>query len=61
MEVSDKRKGKTTKSELGLLVDKSTQNKTFKFNPNDERFNTKGNVDFAVDPTSSNYKKIKKY
>lgn len=60
IEVSDKRKGKTTKSELGLLVDKSTQNKTFKFNPNDERFNTKGNVDFAVDPTSSNYKKIKK-
>ena len=62
-EINNKRKNeKSSKEELKLLVDKSISNKgQFKFNPNDERFNTKNNFDFAVDPTNKNYKKTKRH
>ena len=63
-EINKKRNGikeKSSKEELKLLVDKSINNKgEFKFNPNDERFNTKNNFAFAVDPTNKNYKKTKR-
>ena len=62
-EINNKRKNeKSSKEELKLLVDKSISNKgQFKFNPNDERFNTKNNFAFAVDPTNKNYKKTKRH
>ena len=61
-EVNAKRKGKDTKEgELDLLFDKGKGKKgEFKFNPNDERFRTDNNPDFAVDPTSKDYVKLKK-
>ena len=60
-EINLKRKGISNSNELDLLVDKTVKNiEKFKFNPNDERFNTNNNTDFAIDPTNKNYKKIKK-
>lgn len=61
-EVNAKRRGKDTKEgELDLLFDKGKGKKgEFKFNPNDERFRTDNNPDFAVDPTSKDYAKLKK-
>ena len=60
-EINLKRKGISNTNELDLLVDKTVKNiEKFKFNPNDERFNTNNNTDFAIDPTNKNYKKIKK-
>ena len=47
------------KDEMDLLVEDKTNMKEFKFNEKDERFQTKNNVDFAIDPTNKNYKKMK--
>ena len=48
------------KNELDLLVDdKKKSIGEFKFNYKDERFQTKNNIDFAIDPTNKNYKKMK--
>ena len=48
------------KNELDLLVDdEKGKNKEFKFNSKDERFQTKNNIDFAIDPTNKNYKRMK--
>ena len=48
------------KNELDLLVDDKKKNiGEFKFNSKDERFQTKNNIDFAIDPTNKNYKKLK--
>ena len=48
------------KNELDLLVDdKKKSIGEFKFNYKDERFQTKNNIDFAIDPTNKNYKKLK--
>jgi len=62
-EINNKRKNQnSSKEELKLLVDKSISNKgEFKFNPNDKRFDTKNNFEFAIDPTNKNYKKIKRH
>lgn len=51
---------KMKKSELDLLVDKSIVNKPFKFNSEDSRFRIENNTSYAVDPTSKEYKKLKK-
>ena len=58
-EVNAKRKGYSNKEELDLLYEKKKSKKDFKFNPNDERFKT-DSTDFAVDPTSKDYQKMKK-
>ena len=62
-EINEKRKGKTkgaSKGELNLLVDKTIKTKTgFVPDKNDDRFKTDGNKDFAIDPTSKDYKKLK--
>jgi hypothetical protein len=51
---------KADKNELDLLVDdEKGKNKEFKFNSKDERFQTKNNIDFAIDPTNKNYKRMK--
>ena len=51
---------KADKNELDLLVDDKKKNmKEFKFNSKDERFQTNNNIDFAIDPTNKNYKKMK--
>jgi hypothetical protein len=49
------------KKELNLLVDNSLQNKSFKYNSNDNRFTAIGkDTRFAVDPTSKEFKNKKK-
>ena len=51
---------KADKNELDLLADdEKGNNKDFKFNSKDERFQTKNNIDFAIDPTNKNYKRMK--
>ena len=51
---------KADKDELDLLVDDRKKNmKEFKFDSKDKRFQTKNNIDFAIDPTNKNYKKLK--
>ena len=51
---------KADKNELDLLVDEQAKNKKkFKYNSKDERFQTNNNIDFAIDPTNKNYKKLK--
>lgn len=54
------KEAKMKKSELDLLVDKSIVNKPFKYNPDDSRFRAENDTSFAVDPTSKEYKKLKK-
>ena len=50
-----------TKKELNLLVDDSLRNKSIKLNKSDPRFEAVGkDSKFAIDPTSSEYRKNKK-
>ena len=58
--ISEEVDKKADKNELDLLVDDKKKNmKEFKFTSKDERFQTNNNIDFAIDPTNKNYKKMK--